>query len=72
MTDWTTEQYFSVADVAERFAISKSTVRRMIARGEIEAHRFGAYEMRISSGSIARFLSDNSTTKESVADEVTS
>ena len=31
----------SVRMVADRFAVSEETIRRMIARGELEARRFG-------------------------------
>lgn len=49
-----------VAGVASRLAVSKKTVRRMIDRGELSAHRIGRL-LRISEEDLASFLSGRRT-----------
>lgn len=39
-------------DASEQFKLSKDTIRRMIARGEIEAKRFGPRLIRVNLSSI--------------------
>jgi excisionase family DNA binding protein len=45
----------SVAAVAERLGVSQKTVRRMIDRGELPAHRVGKL-LRIGEGSLDGYL----------------
>ena len=40
--------YFEIAEIAERWRSSERTVRRLIKRGDLTAHRFGN-AVRISS-----------------------
>jgi len=49
-----------VAGVASRLAVSTKTVRRMIDRGELSAHRIGRL-LRISDEDLASFLSGRRT-----------
>ena len=40
-------QFITVAETAQRLGLSVPTVRRMIARGEIPARRFGKRTLRV-------------------------
>ena len=42
----------TIAEAAERYALSSDTIRRMIARNEIEAKRFGPRLIRVNLASI--------------------
>lgn len=46
-TDWGT-----IAEAAKRRQVSADTIRRMIARGEIVAERFGARLIRVDLNSV--------------------
>lgn len=43
LSDWGTVQ-----DAADRYKVSTRTIRRMIARGQIEAQRFGPRLIRVN------------------------
>jgi excisionase family DNA binding protein len=49
-----------VATVASRLDVSEKTVRRMIDRGELPAHRVGRL-LRISDGDLADYLRERRT-----------
>jgi excisionase family DNA binding protein len=51
-------QLFDVPAVARRLDISQKTVRRLIARGALRAHRIGRL-LRISDEELRRFLESN-------------
>jgi excisionase family DNA binding protein len=46
---------FTIEDVAERLKVSVKTVRRMIARGELDICRFGRL-IRVSETDLAAFI----------------
>jgi len=46
-------EWLTVAQCAERYQLSIKTIRRMIARGEIEANRFGPRLIRVNADSLA-------------------
>ena len=46
--------FYTVKQVAERRQCSEKTVRRLIARGELVAHRFGS-QIRISEADLAAY-----------------
>ena len=45
-------RWVPIPEAAEHFSLSPDTVRRMIARGEIEARRFGRRLIRVKLDSI--------------------
>jgi excisionase family DNA binding protein len=47
--------FFTIADVAERLGVSRRTVRRWIAAGDLIAHRIGGI-VRIAEGDLRAFL----------------
>lgn len=47
MDTQTGSQWATIAQAADHFQMSTDTVRRMISRGEIEAHRFGPRLVRV-------------------------
>jgi excisionase family DNA binding protein len=47
--------FFSIAEVAERFQVSTRTVRRWIVGGELVVHRVGNV-VRVSEGDLRTFL----------------
>ncbi len=47
-------EWISTAEAAVRKSVSDKTIRRMIARGEIEAQRFGPRLIRVSLSSLER------------------
>jgi excisionase family DNA binding protein len=49
------ERFYTIADVAELLAVSKRTVSRWIAIGELRAHRFGR-AVRISDTDLRALL----------------
>jgi excisionase family DNA binding protein len=54
------ERFLSVADVAVRLGVSEKTVRRMIARGDLRAHRVGRL-IRVAERSLAAYLGNPNT-----------
>jgi excisionase family DNA binding protein len=50
-----TETFHTIPEVADRLKISPRSVHRLIERGELERHRFGA-AVRISEGALQRYL----------------
>jgi excisionase family DNA binding protein len=51
-------KFYSVAEVAEAFAVSTRTVRRWIADSKLLAHRFGA-ALRIAESDLRAFIRDH-------------
>ncbi|WP_341579005.1 helix-turn-helix domain-containing protein [Microbacterium schleiferi] len=49
-------EYLTIAQVADAKGVATKTIRRMIARGEIEAYRFGPRLIRIPAGAVASAL----------------
>lgn len=47
--------FLSTGDVAQRLGFSDDTVRRKIASREIEAHRYGNGQWRISKAALAAY-----------------
>jgi len=48
----TPSPWVTISEAAEYFKLSVRTVRRMIARGEVEARRFGPHLIRVNLDSI--------------------
>lgn len=46
-------EWISISETAVRLSCSDKTVRRMVARGELEARKFGKRMVRINAASIA-------------------
>lgn len=46
--------FYTVKQVAERQQCSEKTIRRLIARGELVAHRFGS-QIRISEADLSAY-----------------
>jgi excisionase family DNA binding protein len=46
--------FYTVGQIAERWQCSEKKVRRLIARGELIAHRFGS-QLRISEADLKTF-----------------
>lgn len=53
--DLSTTKFLSPAEVAERLGISRRTVDRFIASGELRAHRFGKL-VRIAENEVLTFV----------------
>nr|WP_319537463.1 helix-turn-helix domain-containing protein [uncultured Methanospirillum sp.] len=56
-------QYYTTEQVAEIFAISPKTVRKLITTGKMKAVKIGI-EYRISDKELERFAVENETTGE--------
>jgi excisionase family DNA binding protein len=52
----------SVVDVADRLGVSVKTVRRMIARGDLPAHRIGKL-LRVSEQALETLLAHTQATR---------
>ena len=50
----TLKQFYTPAELSERWSLDDSTVRRFIARGEIRAVKFGARAWRVSAAEVER------------------
>ena len=50
------DQFFTIAEVADRLKFKPSTIRTWIRSGRLAARRIGRSSVRISESSIARFL----------------
>jgi|GEM_PF-5679146 len=50
------EQDYSVAQLASRMGVSTDTVRRAIARGELNAYRAGTKSIRIAHDEATRYI----------------
>ena len=50
-----TQQFYTVAQIAELLDVSQRSVRRWVDRGELVAHRFGR-NLRVSGGDFDTFL----------------
>lgn len=46
--------YVTIADAAKVIAVDPKSIRRMIARGEVEARRFGPRLIRVSLASLEK------------------
>lgn len=51
-TSPTPSAWGTIQNAAEQLAVSSDTIRRMIARGEIEARRFGPRLIRVNLSSL--------------------
>lgn len=52
----TTQEYFTVSEVADRLHVSERLVRRLIASGELRAVKIGSRVIRITDGDLAQFV----------------
>lgn len=52
----------SVVDVADRLGVSEKTVRRMITRGDLPAHRIGKL-LRVSEQALETLLTHSQATR---------
>ena len=50
----TDEAFFTISEIAKRWQCSEKKVRRMVAKRELVAHRFGAL-LRVSAGDLLTF-----------------
>ena len=48
-------RFFSVTETAASLKVSQKTVRRWIARGDLNVHRFGR-QIRVSEGDLKAFI----------------
>jgi excisionase family DNA binding protein len=52
LKDSSTDSWITVAEASARLAVNQKTLRAMIARGEIEARRFGPRLIRVNWASV--------------------
>jgi excisionase family DNA binding protein len=52
------DNFFTIAEVAERFGVATRTVRRWIGAGELVAHRFGR-AVRIAESDLKAFIAQH-------------
>lgn len=58
LESFSTGSYYTLRDVAEILQVSVPTLRRAVARGELEAVRAGRRPIRISPASFEQFIAD--------------
>lgn len=63
-TDNREQQFSSVADLARRFRVSESTIRRWAGEGKIEAYRFGR-KLRFPLKAVENYIQESKVHRDS-------
>src|SRR5574340_697011 len=56
--EWAMTDCLTIAETAARLTLSKATVRRLVASGQLRAVRLSARRVGIAQGELARYLED--------------
>ena len=67
--DYPDKEYYSVADLAERFGVSQHTVRRWLRRDDVKPYHFSKRTLRYHRDDITIFESECSPTETPSQDE---
>jgi excisionase family DNA binding protein len=64
------EEFFTVAEVAERLKMNEQTIRNWIDRGELPAIRLGARRVRVRQADLDRFIEAGAPAPDTDKDQI--